>query len=73
MMVGRCRDDIVLCSPVLDSHWLYPDRLSSKCGFATSLDPHGGGRLRPALGRSIAKGLFRFEGKHLSRFDESER
>ena len=45
MMVGRCRDDIVLCSPVLDSHWLYRDRLSSKRGFATLLDPHGG---RPA-------------------------
>ena len=44
MMVGRCRDDIVLCSPVLDSHWLYRDRLSSKRGFATLLDPDGGGR-----------------------------
>ena len=60
MMVGRCRDDIVLCSPVLDSHWLYRDRLSSKCGFATLLDPHWGRPASAGLGALNSDGFILF-------------
>jgi hypothetical protein len=51
MMVGRCRRDIV------DSHWLHRDRLSSKCGFATLLDPQGGRPASAGLGalKTVAK------------------
>ena len=42
---------------MLDSHWLYRDRLSSKCGFATLLDPHGGRPASAGLGALNSDGF----------------